>query len=202
MPSERNVLASAARAAGLTFEDVGFFKLNAWFPVLLVNAHFCVVSWCKSSVATSAVAMMPVPPAKVPFFVITVMPIIAVVCTIVAIQSIAAIKPKGTTRNRSGSLAAQGLPAWLDRMQQAQYNTWEACIYTVSTFYVAGSLGLQEALFAKMATLFLLIRVLYPVAYALDLDFFRTALWLTGINTCLMTAFAALFPESVVPMFT
>ena len=72
----------------------------------------------------------------------------------------------------------------------------------MSTFYVAGSLGLQEALFAKMATFLLLIRVLYPVFYALDLDFFRTALWLTGITTCLMTAFAALFPESVVPMFT
>ena len=92
--------------------------------------------------------------------------------------------------------------AWLDRVQQAQYNTWEACICTVSTFYVAASLDLSETLFAKMATLLLLIRVLYPIVYGLDLDFLRTTLWLMGIHTCLMTAFAGLFAESVVPMLT
>ena len=92
--------------------------------------------------------------------------------------------------------------AWLFRVQQAQYNTWEACIYTVSTFYVAMSLGVGNELFAKTATFLLLVRVLYVFAYGLDLDFFRTALWLTGIYTCLMTAFAGLFPESVLPMFT
>ena len=201
-PPKTNALASAFRSAGLSFADVGFLKLNFWFPVLLVVAHLSVVSWCKSSVATSAVAMMPVPPAKVPFFVITAMPIIAIMCTVVALMSVAAIKPKGTVRGRNGSLAAQGLPAWLDRVQQAQYNTWEACICTVSTFYVAASLDLSEALFAKMATLLLLIRVLYPIVYGLDLDFLRTTLWLMGIHTCLMTAFAGLFAESVVPMLT
>ena len=200
--SSSNAVASALRSAGLSFVEVSFLKLNAWFPVLGVVAHLSLVSWCRSSVATSAVAMMPVPPEKVPFFVITAMPIVAVMCTIVVIQSVAAIKPKGTTRGRTGSLASQGLPAWLDRVQQAQYNTWEACIYTVSTFYVAASLDLSETLFAKMATLLLLIRVLYPIVYGLDLDFLRTTLWLMGIHTCLMTAFAGLFAESVVPMLT
>ena len=90
----------------------------------------------------------------------------------------------------------------MQRIARFARPTGEACIYTVSTFYVAASLDLSEALFAKMATLLLLIRVLYPIVYGLDLDFLRTTLWLMGIHTCLMTAFAGLFAESVVPMLT
>ncbi|GMI41672.1 hypothetical protein TeGR_g1727 [Tetraparma gracilis] len=201
MPSEKNALASALRSAGLTFDDCGFFKLNAWFPVLLIGANVSLITWCRSNVATLAVAMMPVPEAKVPFFVIAFMPIIAIVCTIVAIQSIAAIKPRGAAgRIRGGSVAELGLPAWIDRLQQAQYNTWECCTCTVCTFFVAVSLGLPDVLFAKMATFLLLVRVLYVLAYVLDLDFVRTLLWLAGTSTCLLAAFAALFPESVAPV--
>ena len=43
---------------------------------------------------------------------------------------------------------------------------------------------------------------MYPLSYGLDLDFIRTTLWLTGTYTCLMAAFAAQFPESVLPMLS
>ena len=44
-------------------------------------------------------------------------------------------------------------------------------------------------------------RLVYPVCYALDLDMFRTQLWLTGTYAVFMLSFAALFPETILPMF-
>ena len=76
----------------------------------------------------------------------------------------------------------------------------QACIYLICTFYVGASLGVPKLLFAKLASLFLALRVAYPVAYALDLDLLRTQLWLTGVYVCFVVAFAGLFPESALPM--
>ena len=70
----------------------------------------------------------------------------------------------------------------------------------ICTFYVGASLGVPKLLFAKLASLFLALRVAYPVAYALDLDLLRTQLWLTGVYVCFVAAFAGLFPESALPM--
>lgn len=74
------------------------------------------------------------------------------------------------------------------------------------SFFVASSLehgkdlAVSKLLFAKIATLFLCVRLLYPVCYVLDLDLFRTQLWLTGTYAVAMLSFAALFPETILPM--
>ena len=151
----------------------------------------------------------------------------------------------------------KGLPAWIDRLSAAQYNTFEvctrshdapgpysypllravrtsvaegssprppqyayqpllgmphaaartayrgapqACAYLICTFYVGASLGVPKLLFAKLASLFLALRVAYAVAYFLDIDLLRTQLWLNATYACCLIAFAGLFPESILPM--
>ena len=65
---------------------------------------------------------------------------------------------------------------------------------------IAGQLNLPEELFAKMATLFLVCRVVYPFFYALDLDLLRTTTWLIGMHISMMISFASLFPGTILPM--
>ncbi|KAH8074739.1 MAPEG-like protein [Aureococcus anophagefferens] len=178
-------IGDAFRAAGLSFADCGFLKLNAFFPVMLGLAHASVAGFCKGDVGAAAVAAMPVPAAKVPR---------------------SAVAPNGYESQRSrsqkapGAIVAAGNPAWIERVQAAQYNTWEATIGMLAAWFVAKECGLAEDLFAKLATLFLGIRVAYPVVYALDLDLLRTQLWLTGLYATAMIAFAALFPDTVAPL--
>ena len=88
-------MASIFNALGLTFRDVGFVKFNAWFPPLLGMAHYGLTFWCKSSLSVSAVEMLPVSADKVPFFVAAVMPLVAVMCAIVAIMGITIYGKKG-----------------------------------------------------------------------------------------------------------
>ena len=52
------------------------------------------------------------------------------------------------------------------------------------TFYVGASLSVPKLLFAKLASLILALRLVYPVAYYLDLDLLRTQIWLTGLYVC------------------
>lgn len=199
-------MASLFRSLGLTFQDVGFIKFNMGFPPMAAAAHLGATWWAKSSMAVAAMDMLPVPPAKVPYFVVAVMPVIAVVCAVTTIMGITIYSPKGYESQHSrsqkapGNLAAKGLPAWLDRVQGAQYNTFEACICMLCSFFVATNVGFPPILFAKMATLFLFLRLAYPIVYALDIDIVRTQLWFTGLYVLLLISFGALFPDTVLPM--
>ena len=76
----------------------------------------------------------------------------------------------------------------------------QACIYMLCTFWIAGLHDVPKLLFAKIATLFLFLRLAYPFFYALDLDFFRTQAWLTGLYAAIFLGCAALFPDTVLPM--
>ena len=144
--------------------------------------------------AVPAAAIIPalnlaVPQAKIPLFVIAVMPIIAVLCAVTAIMGITIYSPTGyaSHKNREqkapGNLAAKGMPAWLDRVQGAQHNTWEATMCLLCAVFVAMSSDFPKGFdkvgfLAKLTTCFLLCRVAYPVAYALDIDLLRTLLTL------------------------
>ena len=239
-------LAALLRDLGITLANVGFMKLNILFPIMLGASHITLTTWCSSSLADDVVGMLPVPIAKIPFFVMAVLPIIAILCAVIVVMALSALAPNGYESQKSraqkaaGALAAKGLPAWLDRVQAAQvmnspsprqdtvalatssadynmprvwadslfcsslnrqYNTFEACICMLCSFYVASELLLPQALFAKMSTLFLICRLTFPLFYAFDLDFFRTMSWLMGLYTVIMIAFAALFPEAMLPLF-
>jgi len=185
---------------------VGFVKLNIFFPPMVGVAHYAVTAWCSSDVSMAAVKQMPVPMEKVPYFVVFIMPIIAIVCALFALQALSAVGPngyqsqKGREQKDIGALAKSGLPQWIARLQAAQYNTFEACIYMICSFFIASDLGVPKLLFAKIATLFFWLRMIYPVFYATDLDFFRTQAWLTGLYACILLCLAALFPDTVLPM--
>ena len=105
-------------------------------------------------------------------------------------MTITAVSPKGYDNQQPrrqkapGALAAAGSPAGIDRIIAAQYNTFEACTYMLCTFYVGASLSVPKLLFAKLASLILALRLVYPVAYYLDLDLLRTQIWLTGLYVC------------------
>ena len=143
---------------------------------------------------------------QVPFFVIAVLPLMAVVLAGIAILGITIFAPKGYESQSSrvqkapGALATSGLPGWIERVQGAQYNTYEACIHMLCTFYIAQSLNLPSLLFAKLASFFLVCRAVYPIVYALDIDMLRTQAWMTGLYAVSMVAFAALFPDTIMPI--
>ena len=134
------------------------------------------------------------------------MPVIAILCAIIALEALSAVAPKGyqsqigREQKDISNLAKSGVPQWIGRLQAAQYNTFEACIYMICSFFVASDLGVPKLLFAKVATLFLLLRMVYPVCYATDLDMFRAQIWLTGLHAMVLLGFAALFPDTVLPM--
>ena len=75
--------ASLFHAAGLTLREAGFVKLNGILTVMMVIMHYTVVGFVTSPMADALVNMMPVPVDKVPFLVITVLPIIASLCAII-----------------------------------------------------------------------------------------------------------------------
>ena len=141
-----------------------------------------------------------------PFFVIAVLPLMAVVLAVIAILGITIFAPKGyesqwsRVQKAPGALATSGLPGWIERVQGAQYNTYEACIHMLCTFYIAQSLNLPSLLFAKLASFFLVCRAVYPIVYALDIDMLRTQAWMTGLYAVSMVAFAALFPDTIMPI--
>jgi len=199
-------MASVFRSLGLTFADVGFVKFNLSFPVLAGFAHYSIVYWVSAPMSTKALAMLPVPVDKAPFFVVAVLPLIAIMCAITVIMAISAMAKNGYESQRGrqqkepGALAKAGLPAWLDRVQSAQYNTFEACICMICSFYVATGLGLDKVLFAKLASYFLVCRLMYPFMYGFDIDLLRTVFWFCGLYALIMTSFAALFPDTVLPM--
>ena len=199
-------MASLFRAVGLTLQDTGFMKLNIFFAPMLAGAHITMTSWLAAPISATVVDALPVPIEKVPFFVMSVMPVVAVMCAIVAIFGISIMAQNGYESQRSrqqkapGALAASGLPAWLDRVQGAQYNTWEACIHMTVAFFVAVNLKFPPLLFAKLATLFLALRLVYPFVYALDIDLLRTQFWLTGLYVLCMISFGQLFPETIMPL--
>ena len=134
------------------------------------------------------------------------LPVMGILCAIVALEALSAVAPKGYQSQKSreqkdlAALAKSGVPQWIGRLQAAQYNTFEACMYMICSFFIASDLGVPKLLFAKVATLFFLLRVAYIVFYATDLDMFRTQAWLTGFHAMVFLGLAALFPDTVLPM--
>jgi hypothetical protein len=57
----------------------GFVKLNVSFPPLITGCGAFIRWFLSSGMGNSAVAMMPVPAAKVPFFVAAAMPMLTFV---------------------------------------------------------------------------------------------------------------------------
>ena len=131
------------------------------------------------------------------------MPALATFLGIVVVMGISYFSPagyasqSGRKQKAPGALAEAGMPAWLDRVQGAHYNTYEATIHCGCSFFVALQLGFPAPLLAQLSALFLLIRLAYPIFYALDVDLMRTQLWLTGAYALCWIGFGGLFPATL-----
>ena len=89
----------------------------------------------------------------------------------------------GRAAKAPGAIEELGFPGsgWIERVQSAQYNTWESAILAVCCFVVAIEEKLTPSLFSELAALLLVCRLVYPLPYALDVDLVRTQVWLTGL---------------------
>jgi uncharacterized MAPEG superfamily protein len=88
----------------------------------------------------------------------------------------------------------------LFRFQSAHNNTIEALGMMAPSFWVAHALGLEQMLFAKLATLFFLARLIYIFFYASDSDALRTCAFAIGTFSLLACGFGPLFPATVMPL--
>ena len=127
--------------------------------------------------------------AQVPLFTLFVLPVYAILLSIVALEGLAALAPNGyqsqigRAAKAPGAIEELGFPGsgWIERVQSAQYNTWESAILAVCCFFVAIEEKLTPSLFSELAALLLVCRLVYPLPYALDVDLVRTQVWLTGL---------------------
>lgn len=256
-------LATYLRSIGLSFADVGFVKLNAFFPVMLGVAHFAVTAWCSSDASIAAVETMPVPMekgvCKGKRHVLAAMQWVdghsGVVFALVAQAArICGISPPfvllllmrngslsdlpscstilrgaldaghchlmchhrlgGPVRRRPKRLPEPNWPGAKGHLQSRQ--VWRATV----DWAAAGS-PVQHLRGVHLHDLLLLRRVRprrakapfrqggdpFPsaahglsVCYATDLDMLRTQIWLTGLHAMVLLGFAALFPDTVLPM--
>ena len=199
--------ADKVRAKGFSMADCKFMKLNMLFPVMLGLAHATVALWSGSGLAAAVVDL--IPHKNVPLFTLFVVPVYAIILSIVALQGLAALAPKGyqsqigRAAKAPGAIEELSFPGsgWIERVQAAQYNTWEAAILAVCCFFVATEEKLSASLFTDLAALFLVCRIVYPLPYALGLDLLRTQVWLTGLYACIMVGACALYPGTMQPLF-
>ena len=64
-------------------------------------------------------------------------------------------------------------------------------------FWAASELAMPPRLFAKLAVLALLARLLYTLAYALNEDLLRTWAFLVAVSALLDIGTGAVFPDSL-----
>ena len=186
---DKMTFADKIRAKGFSLADCKFFKLNALFPIMLGLAHATVALWCGSGLAAAVVAAVPIADEKVPLFTIMFIPVYAILLSIVALEGLAALAPNGyqsqigRAAKAPGAIEELGFPGsgWIERVQSAQYNTWESAILAVCCFFVGIEEKLTPSLFSELAALLLVCRLVYPLPYALDVDLARTQVWLTGL---------------------
>ena len=84
---------------------------------------------------------------------------------------------------------------WIERVQSAQYNTWESAILAVCCFFVGIEEKLTPSLFSELAALLLVCRLVYPLPYALDVDLVRTQVWLTGLYVAVRAEIKSMLAE-------
>ena len=199
-------MASVLNSVGLTLRNIGFVKFNALFPVLVAGAHFSLRAFVDAGLTDEIVARTGVSSKKFPFFVLALLPVIAILCAIVAILGLTIYGKNGYESHQSRAqkeptnLKRSGVPLWIARVQGAQYNTWETCIFFMCTLYAAQNTGVSDKLITNTSAFVLAMRVVYPFFYAFDLDLFRTMTWYFALQAMVMIGFAGCFPNQILPL--
>ena len=109
-------MASILNSLGLTFRNTGFVKFNLFFPVLVAAAHFTLKASIDAGFSQVVMSKCGVVGKKFPFFVLTMLPVIAIVCAIVAIMGLTIYSKTGYESQNSraqkdpSALKRAGLP--------------------------------------------------------------------------------------------
>merc|ERR1712070_903700 len=98
-----------------------------------------------------------------------------------------------TPRKMKGPALADSFPT-LFRLQSAHNNTFECIAVATACFWAAASHAVEPLLFAKLALLVLVSRILYVIAYVLDEDFCRTSLFALASTVIIDIGLVAIFP--------
>ncbi len=94
------------------------------------------------------------------------------------------IRRFGYYDNKNPRAQAAQLEGMGPRIYAAQQNTWESVIVFAVAVLVAHLAGAEGAASATAAVLFVVLRVLYCFAYALDWDRLRTLLFMAAMGCC------------------
>lgn len=179
-------------------------KLNLVFPPIIAGVGYILKLFVTSPIVESTLKSLPFAVDKIPFIVAAAFPPLIFISGIVPAMGLAALETGGYDNQhprmmRSATGAIQKYPT-LFRMQSAHQNTIECAAMMTPAFWVASTLGLDNLLFAKLASLVLLARVAYFPAYGIGLDALRTCLFALAFFSITAIAFAPIFPNTILPL--
>ena len=178
----------------------GFVKANLLFPPVVAVVACVIPAFCKSTLAGDILAALPVSVGLAPYFLLTVLVFYHWVMNAVQMMMAAAMHPKGLENGDPRAVKFDGV---LSRLRAASLNGFEANGYAACMVLVGSKLPacgrnvtdpcISPDLFARLTLLFALTRCLYYPLYALDIDYIRSATWLTGFVSLIAIGAAPFF---------
>ena len=195
-----DIVMGVLTGAGITLNAsslAGVLKGFALFPILIVIANLGVVVFVKSPVSDQLIKALPVPIDKVPALVIVLLVLMAVssgVFVIVGLNLLSGGYDNSHPRKLKGPALAECYPA-LFRLQSAHNNTFECLAMVTACFWAATTHPLEQVLFAKLAFVILVSRIMYVIAYVLDEDVLRTGFFVCAITAIADIGGGAIFPD-------
>jgi len=184
----------------------GFIKLNLAFPPIIAGMLYLLQSYCTSPEVEAMLKSLPFPVDKVPYVVAASFAPLIFVSGVLPIMLLAAFEENGydnvsPRKAKTTEYLAANYPRtfWL---QCAHFNTIECCAMAAPAFWVAGSLGLDRLLFAKLSSLLAICRLAYFPAYAFGLDILRTPIFALGFSAIVAIGFAPIFPDTFLPLLS
>ena len=177
----------------------GFVKLNLLLPPVVAVVLWAIPTFCKSPQAGELLAALPVSVDFAPYFLLTVLVMFHWVVNAV-IFTLASMTKEGLDNGNSRLVKREGV---LGRLKSASLNGFEANGYAACMVLVGSKLPacgrnvvdpcISPDLFARLTLLFALTRCLYYPLYALDIDYIRSATWLTGFVSLIAIGAAPFF---------
>lgn len=115
--------------------------------------------------------------------------LVMTVATVVSIPlSTGQMAEMSTPRRQRGEL--EGVS---HRLHSAQTNCIESLVLLITSIFFATTVGVSEPLITDLVALFVIVRMLYIICYALDLPKGRTAMFMAGLACCARLLTHALF---------
>jgi uncharacterized MAPEG superfamily protein len=183
----------------------GLFLFFAACPPIMAAGLGAIKFFVVSAFSDSCLAILAasgVPAKNVPMFIAVMMVLVAWLSCFFALGVIAYCKkPEGYDNSmprllKNSAEFAKTYPVSY-RLQCAHNNSLEALNFMTPCFWAAHTLGLEEVLFAKLAVMFLFVRLVYIVMYAVDSNGLRTTVFTTGMTILILMVLGGLWPSTL-----